>query len=157
MKKQIMKMAGLGFLLGIAVNSLISALTVGDLRVAPVLLERIGSLRGAMLLEFALVGLFGAICMAGTVLYDAERLPLAAATALHCLICIGQFIPLALFLGWCSSAVEVLIMAGFQLLTFFIVWLIMYTRYRKEIKQLNEMQKDFLDETDQDNVGGEQR
>ena len=146
MKKQIMKMAALGFLLGIAVNSLISALTIGDLPIAPVLLERIGSLRGAMLLELVLVGVFGAICMAGTALYDAERLPLAAATALHCVICIGQFIPLSLFLGWCRSAVEILIMASFQLLAFFIVWLIMYTRYRKEIKQLNEMQKDYLEE-----------
>ena len=146
MKKQIMKMAALGFLLGIAVNSLISTLTANDLPVTPVLLERIGSLRGAMLLELVLVGVFGAICMAGTALYDAERLPLAAATALHCVICIGQFIPLSLFLGWCSSAVEILIMASFQLLAFFIVWLIMYTRYRKEIKQLNEMQKDYLEE-----------
>lgn len=146
MKKRVLKMAGLGFLLGIAVNSLISALTANDLPVTPMLLERIGSLRGALLLEIVLVGVFGAVCMAGTVLYDAERLPLAAATALHCVICIGQFIPLSLFLGWCRSAVEILIMASFQLLAFFIVWLIMYTRYRKEIKQLNEMQKDYLEE-----------
>lgn len=157
MKKYILKMAGLGFLLGIAVDSLISAMTAGDLPVASVLLERIGILRGAMLLEFALVGLFGAICMAGTALYEAERLPLAAATALHCVICIGLFIPLALFLGWCSSAVEILIMAGCQLMAFFIIWLIMYTRYRKEIKQFNEMQKDYLEKTNQDNMGGERR
>lgn len=148
MKKQIWKMAALGFLLGNVVNSLISALTANDLPVAPVLLERIGSLRGALLLEFVLVGVFGAICMAGTVLYEAERLPLAAATALHCLICIGQFIPLGLFLGWCSSAVEIVIMTGSQLLGFFIVWLIMYARYCKEVKALNDMQKGYLEETD---------
>ena len=157
MKKRFWKMAALGFLLGVAVNSLISALAAGGSPVAPELLERIGSLRWAMLLEFVLVGVCGAACMAGTVLYDAERLPLAAATALHCAICVGLFIPMALFLGWCSSAAEVLIMAGCQLFVFFLIWLILYIRYRKEIRQLNEMQKDYLKGTDQDNMGGEQK
>ena len=157
MKKRFWKMAALGFLLGVAVNSLISALAAGGSPVAPELLERIGSLRWAMLLEFVLVGVFGAACMAGTVLYDAERLPLAAATALHCAICVGLFIPMALFLGWCGSAAEVLIMAGCQLFVFFLIWLILYIRYRKEIRQLNEMQKDYLKGTDQDNMGGEQK
>ena len=87
--------------------------------------------------------------MAGTVLYEAERLPLAAATALHCVLCIGLFIPLALFLGWCSSVPELLIMTGCQLLGFFIVWLIMYARYCKEVKALNDMQKDYLEENQQ--------
>lgn len=154
MKKRVLKMAALGFLLGIAVNSFISALTAGDLPVAPVLLERIGSLRGAMLLELLLVGMFGAVCMAGTVLYDAERLPLAAATTLHCVMCFGPFIPLALFLGWCSSAAEILIMAGCQLFAFFIVWLIMYVRYRKEVKTLNEMQKDYWNTSNKKTNGG---
>ena len=64
MKKRFWKMAALGFLLGVAVNSLISALAAGGSPVAPELLERIGSLRWAMLLEFVLVGVFGAACMA---------------------------------------------------------------------------------------------
>ena len=85
--------------------------------------------------------------MAGVLLYDTDRLPLAAATLLHCLMCIIPFAPLSLLLGWSDGIEGVLIMALFQLAGFFIVWLIMYARYRAEIKKMNEMQKQNLEKT----------
>lgn len=150
---KILKRAGLGFLLGVAVNSLIKALTYETDPVTLILLERIGSLRSAMLLELALVGLFGAICMAGTVLYDVDRLPLSVATLLHCLMCILPFVPLALFLGWCTRLGDILIMSGFQLVAFFLIWLILYVSYRREIRELNKMQKDYLNENGEETGG----
>jgi len=150
---KILKRAGLGFLLGVAVNSLIKALTYETNPVTLILLERIGSLRSAMLLELVLVGLYGAICMAGTLLYDVDRLPLSVATLLHCLMCILPFVPLALFLGWCTRLGDVLIMSGFQLVAFFLIWLILYASYRREIRELNKMQKDYLNENGEETGG----
>lgn len=150
---KILKRAGIGVLLGIAVNSLIKALTYETDPVTLILLERIGSLRCAMLLELVLVGLYGAICMAGTLLYDVDRLPLSVATLLHCLMCILPFVPLALFLGWCTRLGDILIMSGFQLVAFFLIWLILYVSYRREIRELNKMQKDYLNENGEETGG----
>lgn len=154
MWKKVLKRAGLGCLAGIVINDLISAIGGTGSAITPEYLARIGDARAAMLLELLLVGLFGAICMGGTMLYDVDRLPLAAATAIHCLLCILPFAPLALLFGWCKTAVELLIMAGFQVLAFFIVWLILYLSYQKEIRKLNEMQKDYLEDANQNKTGG---
>ena len=61
------------------------------------------------------------------------------ATFLHYLISILCFPPLALFLGWVSKPAEILVMSGAQTLCFFLIWLIMYLRYRAEVKELNEL------------------
>ena len=147
MLAKILKRAGLGVLLGVSVNSLITALTSDGLTVTPMLVERLGSVRAAMLVELLLIGLFGALCMGTTVLYDSERLPLAAVTVIHCLCCILPFAPLALFLGWVSQLSEVLVMLAIQFFAFCVVWLIMYALYRKEVRVLNELQKTFLNHT----------
>ena len=76
-------------------------------------------------------------------LYDAERLPLAAATALHCGLIVLPFIPISYLLGWVSGIVETLIIAAAQIAVFFIIWLILYFAYKKQIRELNDMQKDF--------------
>lgn len=146
MMKKVLKLAGFGFLLGIVINDVISILSGDTMSVSASFLELIGDIRTARIIEFVLVGLYGAICMGGVVLYDTERLPLALATVLHCLICIVPFCPLAFFLGWCKRIEELLIIMAFQLAAFFIVWLIMYLRYRIETKKLNEMQQQVLEE-----------
>lgn len=145
MVKRVLKFAGIGFLVGAALCNFITIITAnGSLPVTPALVGRIGDARLAMLLQFFLSGLYGALCMAGVLLYDADRLPLAAATLLHCLTCIIPFAPLSLFLGWSDGIGAVLIMAGFQIAAFFVVWLIIYARYRAEINKMNEIQKHNL-------------
>lgn len=147
MLAKILKRAGFGALLGISINSLIKALTSDGLAVTPTLAERLGGFRSATLVELLLIGLFGALCMSGTLLYDSERLPLSAATVIHCLCCILPFAPLALFLGWVSQISELLVMAAIQLFAFCIVWLIMYALYRKEVRALNKLQETYLNDT----------
>ena len=148
MVKRVLKFAGIGFLVGVALCNFITIIASdGALPVTPALVDKIGGARLAMLLQSLLSGLYGAICMAGVLLYDTDRLPLAAATLLHCLMCIIPFAPLSLLLGWSDGIEGVLIMALFQLAAFFLVWLIMYARYRAEIKKMNEMQKNNLDKS----------
>ena len=149
MKKKMLKLAGIGFLSGIVICTFIMIVVGKDSGfVTPLFAERIGNPKTAALLQFFLSGVYGALTMGAVVLYDMDRLPLALATFLHCLICIVPFFPLALFLGWTKGIGEALLMAGFQLAAFILVWLVMFIRCRIMTKKLNEMQQQILDETE---------
>ncbi|MER2235289.1 MAG: DUF3021 domain-containing protein [Candidatus Limivicinus sp.] len=134
-----LKRGAIGFSIGIVVSLIISWLTGGGKLVSDVLVQRIGSETGALIVDLILSGLFGAFCMAGTVFYEIEHWSLAKATFLHYLIVILCFPPLALFLGWVSKPAEILIMTGIQTVCFILIWLFMYLRYRAEVKELNEL------------------
>ena len=55
------------------------------------------------------------------------------------------YVPTAMFLGWADSAVEILIVEGILLVAYFIIWLVIYLRYKKEVRSLNKMlNKRFL-------------
>ena len=139
--KKFLKLAGIGFLAGIVICDIIMALTMRDLPATPEIIEELGGLRSARLLQMLLTGLYGALCFGTTMLYDADRMPLALASAIHCAICIVPFIFMSRFLGWTNGPVETLIQTACQLVAYMIIWLIMYLSYRKEIRELNEMQK----------------
>ena len=149
MLKKTLKMAGIGFLIGIVIGDLIALLTGnGDTEGITFASKQLLDMAGgnaviAMLLQSLFSGLYGAVCFAGMMFYEAERLPLAAATALHCATIILLFIPIALFLGWVSNITEILIIMSIQLVCFFIIWLIMWSIYKKQVKELNDMQKNF--------------
>ena len=149
MLKKTLKAAGIGFLIGMVVGDLIAILTgnsdTGDITFASTqLLDMAGGNSAlAMILQSLFSGLYGAVCFAGMSFYEIERMPLALATALHCALIVLLFIPIALLLGWVSDIGTLLIISGMQLVGFFIIWLIMYFGYKKQIRELNEMQKSF--------------
>ena len=149
MLKKTLKAAGIGFLIGMVVGDLIAILTgnsdTGGITFASSqLLDMAGGNAAiAMLLQSLFSGLYGAACFAGMSFYEIERMPLAFATALHCALIVLLFIPLALLLGWVSDIGTLLIISGMQLVGFFIIWLIMYFGYKKQIRELNEMQEHF--------------
>ena len=149
MLKKTLKAAGIGFLIGMVVGNVIAILTgnsaTGGVTFAsPQLLSMAGG-NGvvAMLLQSLFSGIYGAACFAGMSFYEIERMPLAAATALHCALIVLLFIPIALFLGWVNDIGTLLIISGTQLVGFFIIWLIMYFGYKKQIRELNEMQDHY--------------
>ena len=145
MLKSIFKRAGLGFLLGIAVCNFI-AICFGDgTMVSSALVEKVGCQRVALLLQTLLSGLCGALCMGGTLLYEAERLPLALSTFIHCIICIVPYFLLSVLLHWTDGIGGAFIMSGIQFAGFFIIWLMMYLLYKKQTKELNRMQKQIHD------------
>ncbi len=153
MIKKALKLAGIGFLLGVSVNTFIIIISFDGQSFSPVLTEALSSVKAAMLAEEVLSGVYGAVCMGSTVIYEADRLPLAAASLLHCAICIIPFFPLSLLLGWSSGAGDTLIMTGCQLAAYFMIWLILYLKYRNEIKKLNEIQQQVLNDK---KTGGQQ-
>ena len=147
MLKKILLRAGIGFIIGAAVGDLIAFLTgtsaTGGVTFASQQLLDMsgGSAVLAMVLQSLFSGLYGAVCFAGMTLYDAERLPLAAATALHCGLIVLPFVPISYLLGWVSGIVETLIIASAQIAAFFVIWLVMYFGYKKQVKELNELQE----------------
>ena len=139
--KKVFKLAGMGFLLGMAICNVICLLCGGVDLVDSELVEKIGSEEKAILIQMLLAGIYGAVNMGTTVLYEAERMPLALVSFIHCMICIIPFIPLSIFLRWTENLKTTLIITSIQIAAYFMIWLIIYMLYRKEINKLNEMQK----------------
>ena len=151
MLKKTLIRAALGFLIGIVIGNVIATLTgtsdTGGVTFASKRLLDIAGGNGviAMLLQSLFSGLYGAACFEGMSLYEAERMPLAASTALHCGLIVLPFIPISYLLGWVGGILETVIIAAIQIVAFFIIWLILYFVYKKQVRELNEMQKQFSD------------
>lgn len=150
MLKTILKRALLGFLIGMAMGdgiAVISSLFSGGsfMPVAQSLVQKTGGIGEALLVQTLLSGVYGSIAFGSISLYDIEKLPLALTSVLHCMIIVLLHIPNALFLGWEETLADVLIMAGIQIASYFIVWLILYFSYRKQVSELNDLQKQMDD------------
>lgn len=145
MKKKLLIRCALGFLFGMAamviVPSLLSGEPIGRVIYTDELLARIGSPAAATALSLLVMGLFGALCVGGTLFYEIESWPLACATAAHYLImALGYLIPNWL-LCWNMPLKLLLAIEGFMALGFAVIWLIMYLRYKREVLELNKLMK----------------
>ena len=149
MKKKVFKLALIGFFLGMLIGNLISYLSCDKsaqppVIVSPVLVERTGSVRAAMIVNTLLSGLLGAAAWAGVIFHDPEVFDwgLTKAAVFHFLLIMAFNIPIALYCGWCPpDPVSILIWTGIMALSYFIVWLIMFLIYRKKTAELNELMK----------------
>lgn len=154
MKKKLLNRCVIGLLLGMVMVMLIPALTQsaadGTVKiVSQTLIARVGSPPGALLLSLALYGLFGAFCLGGTLLYEIQRWPLALATAAHYLGITLGYVIADLTLCWNMTMRELLFVEGFMTLGFFLIWLILYLGYKKEVRELNRLtEKNRKDKTE---------
>lgn len=145
MKKKLLIRCALGFLLGMAAMVLVPALLngepIGSALYTDELLARTGSPEAAMIVSLLVMGLFGALCMGGTLFYKIESWPLSLATAAHYLMmALGYLIPNWL-LCWNMPLKLLLSVEGFMALGFAVIWLIMYLRYKREVLELNRLMK----------------
>ena len=145
MRKKLLIRCALGFLFGIAamltVPSLISGEPISPAIYSDELLARAGSPVAATAVSLLVMGLFGSLCMGGTLVYEIESWPLALATAAHYLImALGYLIPNWL-LCWNMPLRLLLAIEGFMALGFALIWLIMYLRYKREEQKLNKLVK----------------
>ena len=141
MRKKITVLAGIGFVAGAFMGNLIAFRTGGTL-VNARLLEWTGSEAVAILLQSLLSGLMGAVAMAGVELHEIERWPMALSAAVHWLLIEAVYVPVALGLGWVENGTELLIMVSVQLVVYLIIWVIMYLRWRAQVKELNQLLKE---------------
>lgn len=145
MKKKLLIRCALGFLLGVAamyiIPSIINHTPINRIIYTDGLLARAGSPTAAILITLLVMGLFGVLCLGGTLFYEIERWPLALATAAHYLsMSLGYLIPNWL-LGWNMPLKLLLTIEAFMTLGFILIWLIMYLRYKREVQELNELVK----------------
>lgn len=142
LKKKFLSLCGIGFLFGIAFYALIAVLFYrtedGSIQFySDFLLPHVGSPAVATLLTFLIFGLYVGLNFGGTVLYELEDWTLLKATVVHYLIVsVGYLVPV-LLLGWKMSMSVFLIIEGLMTVGFFLIWLIMYLRYKAEVKELN--------------------
>lgn len=143
--KQLLLRSIRGFVLGMALGNLIAVLMstfTGDGSiVAHELVERMGSETAALFIQTILSGVYGAIAMGGTSLYEIENkwFGLTASAVSHYLLTILSYIPIALFLSWLVTWEDILFMAVLMTIAYLIVFLIMYIRYKAEVRELNRI------------------
>ena len=137
MGRKILIRAVVGFVLG-ALVALILGLV--DMRFCSQdLAAAVGGEGLGVALQFLGSGLYGAACMVGTLFYDVERWSLALATGLHYLIIAVGLVLCNWLLKWGMGAGILLTVLAGQTVGFFLIWLFMWLRYRKEVKELNEL------------------
>ena len=141
MRKKVLTMAVLGFVLGMTIGDGIAWLTGGK-----PLLTQLSENPGALLVQTLVSGLYGAATMSGTLLYDVEHWSLAKSTLVHYLIVAVPYVPMALLLGWSERAADILIVEAIQLVVFALIWLIMYTIFRRQIRELNKLREQRVSE-----------
>ena len=139
MRSRMIRRIILGFLLGTAIGNLI-AWFFGSY-VSSMLVARMGRVPAAILVQSLVSGLYGSFALAGTLFYDIEQWSLTRSSVMHFLVIAVLYVPTAMFLGWANSATEILIVEGILLVAYFIIWLVIYLRYKKKVRSLNEMLK----------------
>ncbi len=150
MLAKIIKRAGLGFILGMALGNLIAAAGSNQI-VSDTMIQRFGSPASALLVQTLLSGLIGAIAMAGTVLYELDEWPLLRIMAVHFAMIELSFFPIAFYLSWLKNWKEALFMLVIRLIAYLIVFFIMWLRYRLQVKELNKANDKM---NNQQNIGG---
>ena len=143
MAKRFLILACIGFPLGVLIAFAIAFFS-GEQMIfySGLLLSRMGGNPSAATMVNSLVcGLYGSACMMGAAFYDIERWPLLLATMLHCLIVVLGSLICFLLLGWGGRFADWLIIAAIQIVVFFLIWLVMYLRFRAEVRKLNELNR----------------
>ena len=96
----------------------------------------------AVIMQVLFSGIYGAICIGGTIFYEIERMGLFFSTLSHFLCIMVSYSITALILRWAhldfGLALLLIIIAGI----FFVIWLVMGSVWRKNIREMNsELEK----------------
>lgn len=89
-----------------------------------------------VIMQFVGSALNGIICMGSTIVYDIDNLGLSKVTLLHYVITLVSFFSFNFLLGWFSEFNIILILAVFTV-AYFIIWLVIYLIYKREIRRMN--------------------
>lgn len=88
-------------------------------------------------------GLLGAFNMAGTIVYDIEDWGLTRATVTHYALALGAFLVANFTLGWFPMEIMLYVFIMFTI-AYFIIWLIMFLKFKREIRLMNQELKEML-------------
>lgn len=139
-----LQLAAIGFLAGMVVGVVIViAISFADgggsLVLPSVLLAKTGSEAGALLVQMLISGVYGAIPMAGVIIYDFDSWGLLKQAVVHYVTYTAAFLLIGSFAGWVETPAEAALMAGIFLVCHCIIWLVMYARCKAATDELNEL------------------
>ena len=84
-------------------------------------------------------GIYGAVAMGGSVVYEVEEWSIARCTVTHFLLCFGLYCLIGLSMGWFTPDNPAFwIILSVMVVIYFMIWLIQYMCYKRKIQQLNE-------------------
>ena len=134
LKKTII-LAAVGFVLGMLVG-------LGFLSITGVAAYRIQKGTGGLVLYLALSGLLGAVGMGGTTIYSLEHWGLLRCTVTHFVITLLAYCAAGFTLGWLDlrEPGTSLMFLGY-VIAYFIIWLTMCIKYKRQIRRINEALK----------------
>jgi len=89
-----------------------------------------------VIMQFVGSALNGIVCMGSTIVYDIDNLGLSKVTLLHYVITLVSFLCFNFLLGWFSEFNIILILIVFTVM-YFIIWLVNYLIYKREIRRMN--------------------
>lgn len=96
-------------------------------------------LGGKDLTHILLGGVYGAVAMGSTVIYDVEKWSIARATATHFMLVFALYFLLAYGLKWFRLDDPLFwIIIGCMIAAYVLIWLIQYLSYRRTIRKMNE-------------------
>lgn len=104
---------------------------------------------GRLALYIGLSSILGAVNLGTTTIYSLEHWGLLRCTLTHFLIAMATFSTVGFALGWLSlREPATLWMLPACVIAYFIIWLVMYLCYRREIRRINSALKRWKAEQD---------
>lgn len=148
MKAKLIKRIIIGFIIGAAMGNLITlifsvAYDEGVKVVFNSLIEAMG-MPLAITVQTLLSGIFGIVCIAGSLVFDIESWSLLKATVVHAVPVIILFVTISAVLKWVNfTFANCAIMVAIGVVTYALIWLIMYLIWKAEIKKMNEELEEY--------------
>jgi hypothetical protein len=134
LKKTII-LAAVGFVMGMLVG-------LGFLSITGVEAYRMQKGTGGLVRYLALSGLLGAVGMGGTTIYSLEHWSLLRCTVAHFAITLSAYCAVGFTLGWLDlrDPATPFMFLGY-VIAYFIIWLAMCIKYKRQIRRINEALK----------------
>ena len=144
LKKTII-LAAVGFVLGMLVG-------LGFLSITGVGAYCMQEGAGGLVLYLALSGLLGAVGMGGTTIYSLEHWSLLRCTVAHFAITLSAYCAVGFTLGWLDLRDPAMpfMFLGY-VIAYFIIWLVMYLIYKRQIRRINAALKPWKEHLDEKN------
>ena len=108
--------------------------------------------RGRLMAQLIGSGIYGGIAMGGSAVYEIEKWSLLRATLTHYITTFVSFFVANFLLGWFDGLAVLIAFLAFSG-AYFIIWIIQYTSWKREIRKINEdlsemIMKDKMDQSD---------
>lgn len=133
----------LGFMVGVVMTSVITTLVISDGNihfVTPGFMKFIGNPLAAFIIHSLVCGILGTIMLGSAYIYEIDRWTLLKATIIHFIVIVISFYLTVFFLRWFAPTNIKAIITSLIIfiVTYTIIWLIMYLSYKSQIKEINQ-------------------